>query len=304
MASSNLINLSNAYFDAINEPNSQFFSLFPDLFLARYFKPTEFESVVYEPVICLILQGTKETTIKKQPIEIGSGQSILISHDLTISSRITKASKESPYIALVMKIDLNILRSLHESTESFSTTQGKARSFELGGIDVRISEALERYLKLINNPQDVKILRPLIVKEIHYRLLTGSQGTMLRHLMWRNSQTSNIYRAIKVIRENFKQPIVISEIAKHAGMGVTSFHTHFKSVTGTTPLQYQKALRMIEAKQMLIAGHHSVSSAAFEVGYESPTQFSREYKREFGHSPADDLTSCDNFDLLTFRVGQ
>lgn len=98
---------------------------------------------------------------------------------------------------------------------------------------------------------------------------------MLRHLMWRNSQASNIYRAIKIIRENFKQPLAVPEIAKHAGMSVSSFHTHFKSITGITPLQLQKELRLIEAKQMLIAGRHSVSSAAFEVGYESPTQFSR-----------------------------
>ena len=101
------------------------------------------------------------------------------------------------------------------------------------------------------------------------------QGSMLRHLMWRNSQASNIYRAIKIIRENFKQPLAVPEIAKHAGMSVSSFHTHFKSITGITPLQLQKELRLIEAKQMLIAGRHSVSSAAFEVGYESPTQFSR-----------------------------
>jgi len=202
-----------------------------------------------------------------------------------------------------MKIDLDILRSLHESTESFGTTDGEAKSFELGEIDTGISETLERYLKLIDNPQDTKILRPLILKEIHYRLLMSPQGAMLRHLMWCNSKASNIYKAVKVIRENFKQPLAIPKIAKHAGMGVTSFHTHFKSITGTTPLQYQKALRMIEAKQMLIAGRHSVSSAAFEVGYESPTQFSREYKREFGHPPTVDLMPRDNVDSSLLQAG-
>ena len=303
MENSNLLNLAKAYFETQSQSKEQYFSPFPNLILIRHFSPTQFESVVYEPVICLILQGKKETTIHGRPVEIGSDKSILISHDLTVSARITDASKELPYIALVMKIDLDILRSLHESTESFGTTDGEARSFELAGIDISISETLERYLKLINNPQDAKILGPLILKEIHYRLLMAPQGSMLRHLMWRNSQASNIYRAVKVIREKFKQPLAIPEIAKYAGMGITSFHTHFKSITGTTPLQYQKALRMIEAKQILIAGRHSVSSAAFEVGYESPTQFSREYKREFGHSPATDLMPGNNVDSSVLQVG-
>jgi transcriptional regulator GlxA family with amidase domain len=114
--------------------------------------------------------------------------------------------------------------------------------------------------------------------------------------MWRNSHASNIFRAIKTIRENFRAPLAIPAVAKAAGMGVSSFHTHFKAITGTTPLQYQKDLRLMEAKQILMAGRHSVSSAAFVVGYESPTQFSREYKRKFGRPPAADLVAANEPD--------
>lgn len=222
---------------------------------------------------------------------------------LTVSARITEASKDLSYIALVLKIDLGMRRSLYESIESFDTHEDEARSFEIGRIDVDISETLERYLKLTDNPQDAKFLGPLTLKELHYRLRMAPQGSILGHLMWRNSQASNIYRAIKIIRENFKQPLAILKIAQYAGMGVSSFHTHFKSITGTTPLQLQKELRLIEAKQMLIAGRYSVAIAAFEVGYESPTQFSRESKREFGHSPATDLMASDKVSSTVLQGG-
>jgi len=299
----NLLNLVVASFDQNNQSKDQHIAPFPNLILIRHFSPTKLESLIYEPVICLILQGRKETTLHGRTVDIGPGDALLISHDLTVNARITQASKELPYIALVLKINLGLLRSLHESIEAFDSNEAEAKSFELGRLDAGISEALERYLKLSNNSQDSIVLGPLALKELHYRLLLAPQGSMLRHLMWRNSQASNIYRAIKIIRENFKQPLTIPEIAKHAGMGASSFHTHFKLITGTTPLQFQKELRLIEAKQMLVTGSHSVSSAAFEVGYESPTQFSREYKREFGHSPATDLMANDMVNSPLLQTG-
>lgn len=303
MENTNLLNHVKANFDQVSDSAGPYITPLPDLILIRHFSPTEFESVIYEPIVCLILQGKKETTIHERTIEIGPGESLLISHDVTVSARTTQASKELPYIALVVKIDLGMLRSLYESIESFDKNEDEASSFAFDIIDDDISETLERYLKLTDNPQGAKILGPLILKELHYRLLMAPQGAMLRHLMLRNSHASNIYKAIKIIRENFRQPLAIPEVAKYAGMGISSFHTHFKSITGTTPLQFQKELRLIEAKQMLISGRHSVSSAAFEVGYESPTQFSREYKREFGHSPATDLMESDNFDSSVLQAG-
>ncbi len=303
MENTNLLNHVKANFDQVSDSAGPYITPLPDLILIRHFSPTEFESVIYEPIVCLILQGKKETTIHERTIEIGPGESLLISHDVSVSARTTQASKELPYIALVVKIDLGMLRSLYESIESFDTNEDEASSFAFDIIDDDISETLERYLKLTDNPQGAKILGPLILKELHYRLLMAPQGAMLRHLMLRNSHASNIYKAIKIIRKNFRQPLAIPEVAKYAGMGISSFHTHFKSITGTTPLQFQKELRLIEAKQMLISGRHSVSSAAFEVGYESPTQFSREYKREFGHSPATDLMESDNFDSSVLQAG-
>ena len=154
MEKTNLLNLVKANFDQYSEPAESYITPLPDLILIRHFSPTEFDSVIYEPVICLILQGKKETTIHGRTIEIRAGESLLISHDLTVSARITEASKELPYVALVLKINLDMLRSLHESIESFDTNEDEASSFAFDTIDDDISETLERYLKLTENPQE------------------------------------------------------------------------------------------------------------------------------------------------------
>ena len=144
---------------------------------------------------------------------------------------------------------------------------------------------MERYLELMNAPMDAQVLGPMILKEIHYRLLLSPIGGMLRNLLSVDSQASRVAKSIQWIRSRFREPLVVGELAQVAGMSQSSFHEHFKSVTGTTPLQYQKDLRMIEARTLLERGVPSVSFAGFEVGYESPTQFSRDYSRKFGCSP-------------------
>lgn len=297
MEYSALFELTTRQIDKNTGPKGEYYSPFPNLVLLRHFAPTAFEAMVYEPVVCLILQGSKETTLDSRSFHVDQGQSVIISHDLSVSARITAASAKCPYVALVLKLDLAMLRNLYESTDLNDSDRGAADAIAVGRIDDALADALKRYLMLAEDPADTPVLGPLIIKELHYRLLMAPHGAMLRRLMWRNSHASNIFRALENIRENFRAPLAIPAVAKAAGMGVSSFHTHFKAITGTTPLQYQKDLRLMEAKQILMAGRHSVSSAAFEVGYESPTQFSREYKRKFGHSPATDLIVADRIDL-------
>jgi len=303
MENSTLLELTISQIDKNVGAKCEYYAPFPNLVLLRHFAPTAFEATVYEPVVCLILQGSKETTLDDRSFRVDQGQSVIISHDLSVSARIIAASPESPYVALVLKLDLAMLRNLYESTDVYDSDRGTADSIAVDRIDEAIADALKRYLILADDPMDIMVLGPLLIKELHYRLLMAPHGAMLRRLMWRNSHASNIFQALKNIRENFKAPLAIPVVAKAAGMGVSSFHTHFKAITGTTPLQYQKDLRLMEAKQILMAGRHSVSSAAYEVGYESPTQFSREYKRKFGHSPATDQIAADGTDLSVMQSG-
>lgn len=303
MKKTKLLKLTVSQIEKELGPKGEYYAPFPNLVLLRHFAPTEFEAVVYEPVVCLILQGSKETILDNRPFRGDQGQSIIISHDLSVSARITDASAQRPYVAIVLKLDLATLRNLYESTDDYDSDRSAADSIAVDRFDDAMVDALMRYVMLADDPRDAKMLGPLIVRELHYRLLMAPHGGMLRRLMWRNSHASNIFRAIKDIRENFKAPLAIPAVAKAVGMGTSSFHIHFKAITGKTPLQYQKDLRLMEAKHILTAGRHSVASAAFEVGYESPTQFSREYKRKFGRPPATDRIAADRPDFSDMQSG-
>ncbi|PKL75333.1 MAG: AraC family transcriptional regulator [Candidatus Melainabacteria bacterium HGW-Melainabacteria-1] len=264
----------------------------PGLKLLRCLQPTRLESVLYEPVICLILQGRKETTLGERTLNFGEGESLIVSHDLPVVSRIIEASPERPYLAIILTIDLALLRSLYDQMAESALPNSQVQSLAVHDTDQSLMDALDRYLDLMGNPLEEKILSPLIFKEIHFRLLIASHGGMLRHLLWHNSHASRIARAIEHLRKNFASRLSVPDLARHVGMSVSSFYEHFKLITDTTPLQYQKELRLLEAKRLLIAGENSVSRIAFDVGYESPTQFSREYSRKFGASPRHALSAA------------
>lgn len=246
---------------------------------------TAFEAVVYNPVICLILQGRKEMNVGCQFVSLADGDALLVSHDLPVTSKITEASLESPYRALIFSLDLSILRSLYGQVGEAVSDKQDATSLSASAADPAWIEPMVRYLELMDAPLDAQVLGPLILKEIHYRMLLSPIGGMLRNLLSLDSHASRIAKSIQQIRTGFREPLVVGELAQVAGMSQSSFHEHFKSVTGTTPLQYQKDLRMIEARALLERGVPSVSLAGYEVGYESPTHFSRDYSRKFGCSP-------------------
>ena len=249
-----------------------------------------FEAVVYNPVICLILQGKKEMTVGERFVSLAKGDALLVSHDLPVTYKIIEASADTPYRALIFAIDLGILRSLYEQVgEAVSDTQ-HATSLSASVVDPAWVAPMVRYLELMDAPLDAQVLGPMILKEIHFRLLLSPIGGMLRNLLSVDSHASRIAKSIQQIRAKFREPLVVGELAQVAGMSQSSFHEHFKSVTGTSPLQYQKELRMIEARALLARGVQSVSVAGFEVGYESPTHFSRDYSRKFGCSPKHHLS--------------
>ena len=259
--------------------------ILPSAHIFQCAEVTVFEAVVYNPVICLILQGRKEMNVGQQFVELREGDVLLVSHDLPVASKITQASTERPYQALIFLLDLSILRSLYEQVGEAVSHKDHATSLSASKADPAWIMPMVRYLELMNTPIDARVLGPMILKEIHYRLLLSPIGGMLRNLLSVDSHASRIAKSIQQIRAKFREPLVVGALAQVAGMSQSSFHEHFKNVTGTTPLQYQKDLRMIEARTLLERGVPSVSFAGFHVGYESVTQFSRDYSRKFGCSP-------------------
>lgn len=263
----------------------------PGLFLLRQTQPTEFEAMIYKPIVCLILQGEKETTVGEHVFTISQGHCVVVSHDLPVCARITHATPDKPYLALVIDLDLAVLRSLYDEVGDSPHASHSACSMEVAPVDDATTGVIVRYLDLLDDPISTRVLLPLVQKELHFRLYMSASGGMLRSLLQRDSHASNIGRAIQKLRDNFRDTIAMADVARSVGMSTSSFHKHFKSVTLTTPLQYQKDLRLTEARRLLRTNASSVIEAAYAVGYESPSQFSREYARKFGVPPKSELTA-------------
>ncbi len=282
MALNDLTALTELYY-AENQKNSS--KTLPNLYVVQREACSVFEATVYNPVICIVLRGCKEIQIGTQSVTLTEGDALLVSHDLPISARITEASPSAPYLSLILGLELGTIRSLYEQVGEAVSEDNDARSLCTNIAQPSLMDPLGRYLALMGKPLEAQVLGPLIKREIHFQLLMSPIGGMLRNLLSVDSHASRIAKVIVKIRETFREPLVVTELARLAGMSQSSFHEHFKAVTGTSPLQYQKDLRMIEARNLLLAGARSVSATGFEVGYESPTHFSRDYSRKFGYSP-------------------
>jgi AraC-like DNA-binding protein len=248
-------------------------------------RPSHLESYIYEPVLCVILEGRKDVALGGEQHSFGEGECLLVSHHLPVRSRIT----DVPYLALVLSLDLSTVRRLYDELPELPPVRTGARAADTHAAGRDVLDALGRYLALADSLTDACVLGPLILKEIHYRLLRAPYGSMLRNLIRHDSHASAIARAIHYIRFNLSSAIAVSELARQVGMSESSFHSHFKAITSWSPLQYQKELRLLEARQRLRAGGVSVTEAAFDVGYESASQFSREYSRKFGLAPSKDV---------------
>lgn len=257
-----------------------------NLALYRRNAVSDLESHLYEPVYCLVLQGSKMTSVGRQSAAVRPGDGMLVSHHLPVLSRITDARPDAPYIALVLTLDLGLLRRVYAQIADTLIPDDDAQSLAIAPGTPDLLEPLARYVNLASHPLDAQVLGEAYLFEIHYRLLLSPAGGMLRNLLSIDSHASRISKAISEIRAGFRAPLAVPDLARTVGMSPSSFHEHFKAVTGTTPLQYHKDLRLLEAKSLLTDGTHSVSSAAFAVGYESPTHFSRDYSRRFGNAPS------------------
>lgn len=259
-----------------------------DLTLMRADRPTPIEHTCYEPVICLILQGSKQIEFGSHGVRAGRGQSIIVSHDLPIRTRIVQASAARPYLVAVVRLDVATLRSFADEIDDAHPGHPDQAALEVATAGPEVVDAMSRLVALADQPKDAGVLAPLVARELHYRLLQADHRTTLRRLLRRDSNASRVARAIAWIRENLAEPLSVPELARVATMSPSAFHQHFRQVTATTPLQYQKSLRLLEARRLLSEAGRSVTEAAFDVGYRSSTQFSREYARMFGVSPRAD----------------
>lgn len=251
--------------------------------------PSAFEAMIYDPVVCLVLQGSKETRVGGRGVRFGAGDSLIVSHSLPVVAAITEASPDKPYVAMILAVDLGIARGLYDEIGDVSPEAGDGQSLVASKTAPELIDAFARLFRASLDLVEAEALAPLITREIHFRLLQADHGAMLRQMLWRDSAASRVGRVMTRMRAELADTLSVPEMAKMAGMSVSAFHEHFKSITGTSPLQYHKDLRLTEARRMLFETAGPVSSVAFDVGYESPTQFSREYTRKFGASPRQDL---------------
>lgn len=257
--------------------------------VSRHRSVTAFAPVLYEPLFCLVLDGGKQALQGDEIVDFPKGHSVIVGVDLPTQTRINQASADHPYVALALKLDMGLIRELAAREPVAGNSAHGAPAISAAEADDAIINAMGRLFSLLEKPQATQVLHPLLMTEIHYWLLFAQHGALLRQLASADSHAARIAQAIAVIRSKFEQVLVVADLASSVGMSVSAFHLHFKAITGTTPLQFQKRLRLIEAKRLMLAERQSVSSAAYSVGYESPTQFSREYARMFGRPPVKDI---------------
>lgn len=240
---------------------------------------------LYQPMFCLVLQGIKEVTIGNNVIHYGAGEYFINSVDLPISSRILEADDDHPYMAITMILDPDTLADV--VTEVKVLPGGERCGYAVTSANQALLDPWLRLFDLVQHPEDRSFLLPMLRKEILYRLFQGPQQQLLRQIAGGDNRIIKVRHAIDYIRRHFTETLAMQQLADLSGMSIASFHRHFRASTGMTPLQYQKTLRLQEARKRLVNGHE-VGETAYEVGYESPSQFSREYSRMFSRSPSED----------------
>lgn len=260
----------------------------PGLAVVRAAAPTAPFRALYHPVVCVVAQGAKRVMSGDAVHDFGAGQSLIVGIDVPVTAQVVTASPEAPYLAAAVDLDWAILREVIDAADAAPAAEPPAPGILVGAPDAALADCMARLLRLTGEPAAVAVLRPLLLRELHFRLLQGPHGATLRRGARLDGRAAGVARAIRRLRDGFAEAIMVEELAAAAGMSLSTFHLHFKTATGLTPLQFQKQLRLLEARRLLASGAASAERAAYAVGYESPTQFSREYARMFGAPPKRD----------------
>jgi AraC-like DNA-binding protein len=255
--------------------------------------------VVYEPMLCVILEGAKQTTLGAESYVYHAGDYLVVSADLPVSGQVMTA----PYLAVGIALDpVAIAELMIETGASAIPEAAPTRALAVSRMDDDLIDSVGRLIRLLERPQDVAVMAPMIRREILWRLLAGEHAAMVRQIGMEDGRLGRVRRVIRSLREDYAKPIRIENLAELAGMSETSLHRHFKAVTSMSPLQFQKQVRLQEARNRLLGQGGDVAGVGFAVGYDSPSQFSREYSRQFGQPPGRDLERLRADPSLTLAV--
>ena len=262
----------------------------PGLLLTRRTAPTAPASATYEPSLAVVAQGRKRATLAGTTFIFDQSRYLLTSLDLPVICNVIEASEAVPYLCFVLKLEIPVVRDLL-SREEIQAPEAASNSpaMATGETTAELLDACCRLVDLLNTPQDIPFLSGLIQREIIYRILRGPEGARLRAIATLGDQSQRTAKAIAWVRANYAKPLRVDDLAKIAAMGVSTLHHHFRVLTAMSPLQYQKQLRLHAARGRMLMDGLDAASAAFEVGYESASQFNREYSRFFGQPPMRDV---------------
>ena len=273
-------------------PTDGTIEVFPDFRLSRASSPSEPVRSVYEPSFCFVAQGKKRALLGGEIFRYDPNHYLIFTVDLPVAFQVEQASEEKPYLGFRLGLDPAVVASVAmESDIQIKKGDASTKAMNVSSVDADLLDVIVRLVRLVETPAERKVLAPLIIKEIIYRLLIGGQGARLTHILASRGDTRRISKAIGHLREHFEQQLKMEEIARELGMSASGFYHHFKSVTSMSPLQFQKHLRLQEARRLMLGEDMDAASAGFRVGYEDPSHFSREYKRHFGAPPQGDIAS-------------
>lgn len=262
----------------------------PGLSLSLVTSPTEPRSTIARPILALAVQGRKRIVFDGQIYDYGAGDFLVVSVDLPITGQFLEASRERPALGVGLDLRPEVIAALilQAIPEGARPIPPAAPPLAVNQANGALLDAVHRMLLLLDHPDDIPALAPLIEREIAWRLLTGPSGAVVRQIGLMDSSFSQVGRIIRAIREHPAEPFRIEQLAEQANMSLSTFHRRFRAITSLSPVQFQKRIRLQEARLLLIGGELDVAETAFAVGYDSPSQFIREYRREYGASPGQD----------------
>ena len=256
------------------------------LTIARRHDAKQLGNCVYKPLVAVVVQGSKRSVIGSKEYRYGENHCLVIGVDIPSANHVIIASPEQPFLAVSLDLDKYLITQLAaEIPPSSGLGDDTYKGMAVAEVDPDVLSAFLRLVELLEKPEQIPVLAPMIIREIHYRLLIGPQGERLRMINTLGTQSNQIAKSITWLRDNYKEPLQVDELARKVNMATSTFHRHFRDVTTLSPLQYQKRLRLYEAQRLMLVEDEDAAIAALAVGYESSTQFNREYKRQFGEPP-------------------
>ena len=273
-------------------------TLLPGVAIMASSTPTRPMGYVSEPAFALVVQGAKRAVLGERTFDYSAGQYLIVSVDLPLTANIVKASPQEPFLALGLKLNAATIATLLVETGVIRNNRTGPSAIAVSDLTDDFLDPVVRLLRLLDRPEDIPVLLPAIEREIYWRLVNGDQGAMIQQIGLADSRVAQVSKAIRWIRGNYTEVLGVEALAEMVGMSLTSFHRHFRAVTSLSPLQYQKQIRLQQARARLAANPKDIAAVGFAVGYDSPSQFSREYRRLFGVPPGEDAARLQSLSTI------